>query len=80
MGNKVKVLIEGEAYPETFTILGSDDSGSMIEDLAPGTVVVSYKSPIGAAIISRKVNDKIYYKVNNNNIGVEILSIEPGEF
>lgn len=80
LGNKVRILIEGEESPEDFTLLGPDDVSAGIEGLAPGTTVISYKSPLGAALVGHSTDESISYKIREKLVRVQILSVETGNF
>jgi transcription elongation GreA/GreB family factor len=53
---------------ETFRILGEADS-------APRAGVISYKSPLGRALMNKAVGEKVAYQAGDSLEQVEILSI-----
>jgi transcription elongation GreA/GreB family factor len=67
MGCKVKVRFP-DGSVETFRILGEADS-------APRAGVISYKSPLGRALMNKAVGEEVAYQVGGSIEQVEILSI-----
>lgn len=80
LGNKVTLLIEGEKVPERFTLLGPDDVGVGLLNLAPQSLVISYRSPLGAAVIGKKIGDDVYYMLRSKKVGIQLIEIGPGGF
>lgn len=68
IGHQVKVLFNNDNREMTITLVGKDDNA-----IKPGWV--SHTSPIGIALLSKGVNDK----VDVNGQPVTILEISLGE-
>jgi transcription elongation factor GreA len=73
IGNLVVVRFQGEAEDETFTILGSADSGRK-----PGWI--SFESPLGSNLVGKKEGEEVSFSIHNQEQKVKILRILPGEF
>lgn len=80
LGNRVNLLIEGEEASEEFNLLGPDDVGANFAKLTAQPLAISYKSPLGEAVIGKKVSDAVYYTIRSKKIGVQLLEIRSGEF
>jgi len=66
IGSKVTVEINGQ--PKTFQILGSQETD-------PGRGIISHLSPIGSALLGRKVNDKVTIDINDRKVIYKIIKI-----
>jgi len=69
LGSIVTVVEENEDTPETYTIVGSAESD-------PGNGTISNESPIGSALLSRKVGDVVAVQTPGGEINFEIAKIE----
>lgn len=67
LGNKITVETGGEQ--KTYLILGSSETD-------PPGGVISHNSPIGSALINRRVGDKIKIKLKNKEVDYKIIGIE----
>lgn len=67
LGHSVILKINGKQ--QTYTILGSTESN-------PGKGIISHNSPIGSAIIGRRVGDTVQVFTNDKKIDCEILRID----
>lgn len=67
IGHKVTVLSDGKQ--KTYEILGSSETD-------PQKGVISYNSPIGAALIGRKVGEVVTIKLANKEVGYKIIEIK----
>lgn len=67
LGSKVTVKTDG--YEKTFTILGSAETN-------PSAGMISQNSPLGRALIGRKVGDEVKIKLKNREVNYKILKIE----
>ncbi len=67
LGSEVQIRFS-DGIEETFKVLGDADSN-------PGGGVVSYKSPLGKALLEKKVGQKAVYHVSGHIEMVEILNI-----
>ncbi|MEK7557911.1 MAG: GreA/GreB family elongation factor [Patescibacteria group bacterium] len=63
-----KVTVETNNKQKTFLILGSSETN-------PSEGIISHNSPIGAALIKRKVGDKIKIQTANKEIEYKIIKI-----
>lgn len=63
------VVISANNIEQTFTILGSTESN-------PSAGVISYLSPLGAALIGRAIGDTISLEVGERVISYTIIRIE----
>ena len=71
--DKVTVLIEDEGSVETYQIVTT-----MRQDALKN--LISKESPVGKAVLGRKVGDRVTVQVNDSySYDVVIQSIEPGE-
>jgi transcription elongation factor GreA len=69
LGSRVTVTEEGEDEPETFVIVGAVESD-------PGNGRISNESPIGRALMARKIGDRVKVRVPAGEIVFVITSIE----
>ncbi len=67
MGSTVTVVQKGEE-PETYTIVGAAEAN-------PREGKISNESPLGAALLGRRVNDKITYEAPGGQISFKITEI-----
>lgn len=67
LGCKVDIKF-ADGYVETYQILSEAESN-------PSQGKISYKSPLGAALMGKKVGDIVSYIVGNNTESVEIITI-----
>ncbi len=67
VGHVVTVLCNGKQ--KKYELLGSAETD-------PQKGIISHNSPIGAALIGRKIGDKVKIKLANKEIECEILKIE----
>lgn len=74
LGVEVEVGYENGKKLKAF-LLGSDDFNTL-EDQN----VISYNSPLGKAIIGKKIDEKVQIKVRTNVLKVKILNISKGNF
>lgn len=80
LGNKVKVWMDTDDSEAYYTILGPDDVSAKLPSLAPHTQVISYKSPLGAALILLAHEEWGVFRSGKDLVAIRVLSIEPGEF
>jgi transcription elongation factor GreA len=74
IGNTVVVRLTDSDQDETFTILGEYDSDMKLGKL-------SYKTPIGQAIMGKKLGQTAEFSLGDNEKqGVTIMEIRKGEF
>lgn len=59
IGHQVKVIIDGQEE-KTYQILGSEETN-------PGLGVISYTSPLGAALIGKKKDESVEVIINGKN-------------
>lgn len=67
LGHKVTVATDGQK--KTYTILGSSETN-------PQAGVISHNSPIGSALIGRRVGDKVKIRLKNREAEYKVLLIE----
>lgn len=67
IGNTVTVLVSGKE--KTYTILGSTETD-------PSKGIISQNSPIGRALIEKKVGDRALVKLADRNVEYKILTIK----
>ncbi|MFH0818608.1 MAG: GreA/GreB family elongation factor [Patescibacteria group bacterium] len=67
LGHKVKISSNNKEF--TFQILGSSETN-------PSTGIISYSSPIGSALMGKKVGDIVQIKIQDKTIEYTILNIE----
>ena len=60
---------EADYEPETYYLVGSNEAN-------PREGRISHESPIGQALMGKKVNDEVVAKVPNGTIKLKILKIE----
>lgn len=63
------VMIENEAGQKTYQILGSSES-------KPAQGIISHNSPIGAALLGRRIGEKIKVKIGGKEIEYKIIEIK----
>jgi len=68
VGSKVTVHIEGEDEDETWTIVGSAEA-------KPGEGKISNESPLGAAILGKRKNQKVTVQTPSGQMKLTILKI-----
>jgi len=64
-----QVTIKGAGKTKTFKILGSTETD-------PSTGIISAASPIGSALMNRRIGDKVAVKLAAKTIEYEIIKIE----
>jgi transcription elongation factor GreA len=69
LGSRVTVTEEGEDYPETFIIIGPAEAD-------PANGRISNESPMGQALMDRKVGDRVMVKAPGGEIAFIIKAIE----
>ena len=62
------VIVEAEGSQKTFQILGSAEAN-------PAKGVISHNSPLGAALVGRKVGDKVAVKLASKEVTYTIIKI-----
>ncbi len=67
IGSKVILKIKQET--KTYTLVGSEESD-------PGQGLISYQSPLGQALIGKKVGEKTSIKTPSSEFMAEIIEIE----
>jgi len=67
IGTTVTIKVNQET--QTYTLVGS-------EEAAPGNGRISYESPIGQALLKKKVGEKVKIKAPKADIQAEIIKIE----
>lgn len=67
VGSRITVDINNEK--KVFTILGSSETN-------PTKGIISYTSPIGAALIGKKIGEEVIVKQKNSEIKCKIISID----
>lgn len=68
LGSLVTVVEEG-FEPETYSIVGSAEAD-------PGNGRISNESPLGKALMGRRVSDRVTYQAPSGKIVMEVLRIE----
>ena len=68
-GTRVRLSNEANGEHETYTILGPWESD-------PDNRIISYLSPLGAAILNKKVGEKFQVSINDKNISYVVEGIE----
>jgi transcription elongation factor GreA len=68
-GTKVQLTNEANGEHETYTILGPWESD-------PDNRIISYLSPLGAAILNKKVGEKFQFSINDEKISYVVEGIE----
>ena len=68
MGNTVTILNMDTDVESTYTILGEHDSD-------PNNGIISFKSPLGAELLNREVEDEVEIRAGNNVSNYEIIKI-----
>jgi transcription elongation factor GreA len=69
LGSRVTVIEEGEDEPETYVIVGAAESD-------PTGGRISNESPIGKALLARKVGERVVVRVPVGEIVLKITAIE----
>jgi transcription elongation factor GreA len=69
IGSKITVREDGEAESETFLLVGAAEA-----DPAKGRI--SNESPLGSALLDRKVGDKVTFQAPRGDMLFEIVRIE----
>lgn len=67
LGSRVTVITAGQE--KTYLILGSSETD-------PQRGIISSRSPIGAALMGKKINDKIKIKLADREVEYKIIKIE----
>ncbi len=73
IGNTIEVLFDGEDDPETYTILGPEDSATRQD-------MISVVSPLGKSVLGKKAGETVSYRVGSRDISVKVLTVLPGNF
>jgi transcription elongation factor GreA len=68
LGSRVTVVEDG-FDPETYTIVGSAEAN-------PGDGRISNESPLGKALIGRKVDDMVTFKAPGGQVEMKLIRIE----
>jgi len=68
LGNTVTVVEVGASEPETYKIVGSAESNPLNGN-------ISNESPIGSALLGKKVGDKVTVKTPGGEVTLRILNI-----
>lgn len=77
-GNQVSLLWEDESQSESYLLLGPDDTNFQQDKLGK---IISYESPVGAAILGKRVGSVVTYTLpNRQESKAKIVAIEPGNF
>ena len=63
-----KVTVESAGKEKTYQILGSSETN-------PHKGIISYSSPIGMALIGRKMGETIKIKIGDNEVAYKIIKI-----
>lgn len=69
LGSRVTVVEEGEDYPETFMIVGAAEAD-------PGNGKISNESPLGQALLGRKVGQRVAVETPGGELVFKITAIE----
>lgn len=74
IGNTIEVLYEGETEPETYTILGKDDTHTQKD-------WISYETPLAKSLIGVRVDSQVEITLpDNQKARVKVVGIFPGRF
>jgi|SRR3989338_1045122 len=73
LGNKVVILYEGAIEPETYTLLGGDDSGTK-------RGWISHTTPLGSMLLGRSEGEVVDVEVGGTKRKAKVLKILPGDF
>jgi len=68
VGNRVTVVEEGFS-PETFTIVGPVEA-------SPAKGLISHESPVGAALLGKRVGDRVQVKTPAGELELTVTTIE----
>lgn len=68
LGNTVKVREEGETMEEEYLVVGSEEAD-------PTKGKISNESPLGAALLGKKVGEKAVVRAPDGNIVFEVVAI-----
>ena len=71
VGTVVALRFEGDEAIERFLVGNIEERHDDLDVLSP-------KSPLGQAVVGASVGEHRTYEVNGNQLGIEIVSIEPG--
>lgn len=71
VGTVVTLRFEGDEDTERFLVGSIEERHDDLEVLSPG-------SPLGQAVVGASAGQHRSYAVNGNELGIEIVSIEPG--
>ncbi|HEV2809979.1 MAG TPA: transcription elongation factor GreA [Acidimicrobiales bacterium] len=71
VGTVVTLRFEGDDDTERFLVGNIEERHDDAEVLSPG-------SPLGRAVMGASPGERRTYEVNGNQLGIEIVSIEPG--
>ncbi len=63
------VTVNVESKQKTYAILGPVETN-------PSLGIISYKSPIGAALLGHKIGDRVEIKINDREVEFKIIRIE----
>jgi len=63
------VLIENKNEKKEYTILGSTETN-------PSVGIISHNSPIGQALMNKKINDEVSIKLKNKTVHYKIIQIK----
>jgi transcription elongation factor GreA len=69
LGSRVTVIEEGEDGPETFIIVGAAESD-------PSDGRISNESPLGRALMTRKVGERVTVRTPSGEIAFKILALD----
>lgn len=73
IGNNIKIQYEGESQEEEYCLLGPSDVSTQGN-------WISFKSPLGEAMLGKKVGDIVDFEVNNRKIRVKLTEVLSGNF
>lgn len=63
------VTVEGDGREKTYLILGSSETN-------PARGVISHRSPIGSALMNKKIGDRIKIRLADKEVDYKIIKIE----
>jgi transcription elongation factor GreA len=69
IGNRVRLQEKGEQHIEAYHLVGPAEAN-------PSTGKISYKSPLGQALMGKRVGDTVTVKAPDGNIVFKVLAIE----
>jgi transcription elongation factor GreA len=67
IGSNITVLVNGKT--KQLQILGGSETN-------PATGIISHNSPVGLALLGKKINDTVEVKLNNKTIVYKIITID----